>query len=466
MAGTTIIQQTPFSNMYNCFKLLTSLSVNELTTLAPSIGFYPDNPLSWSYSAAAGTSGRGVANNTNYVGIPVVTGAFNNFQSANGNEGFLKRQQFINYDPAGVPTTATYASFLTGGSAQTLWKSFISQRTTTNLTISISAVIQLKHLHSFFQDVPLLKGTYFKFTLNLNNTNMTINSVGAAADANGLPTALSVTTVSIPSGGVNPIMVASGATNNGGTALRGVASATTVAVYQAGLAVGSKVLNTAIPNGTTGLVGSNIYLYVPAYSFNPLFENSYLSSPIKSIKYSDIYQYQVFGLTAGQQFNQLITNGIANIKSVLIVPLIAGSANPVGVAGIPSYQSPFDTAGCGTTAPLTHFTNFNVVISGQNSIYNTQKYGFEEWNNQLYGANAVNSGLLDGLSSGLIGQIGWEMNYCYYYVNVSRMLPVEESVPKSVQIVGQSLSPFALDLMVFIEYGCEISVDVLTGSRV
>jgi uncharacterized alkaline shock family protein YloU len=46
------------------------------------------------------------------------------------------------------------------------------------------------------------------------------------------------------------------------------------------------------------------------------------------------------------------------------------------------------------------------------------------------------------------------------------MLPVEESVPKSVQIIGQNNSGFDLDLVCFIEYGVSVDVDVLTGARV
>jgi hypothetical protein len=111
-------------------------------------------------------------------------------------------------------------------------------------------------------------------------------------------------------------------------------------------------------------------------------------------------------------------------------------------------------------------TNFNVVVSGQNMLYNTQRYAFEQFNNQLYGVNAVNGGLTDGLTSGLINSLGFEMEYCYYYVDVSRMLPVEETVPKSVQIIGTSLSAIDLDLLVFIEYGCSVDIDILTGARV
>ena len=46
------------------------------------------------------------------------------------------------------------------------------------------------------------------------------------------------------------------------------------------------------------------------------------------------------------------------------------------------------------------------------------------------------------------------------------MLPVEESVPKSVSIVGDVQTTVKLDLMIFVEYAAEISIDVLTGTRV
>jgi hypothetical protein len=205
-----------------------------------------------------------------------------------------------------------------------------------------------------------------------------------------------------------------------------------------------------------------------------VFEQAYLSSPVKQIQYTDVYQYQVVNIGAGQQFNNLLTNGIANIKSVLILPYYCSTTAAVGginpstdlPAGIPVWQSPFDPAGAGPTSPLSLLTNFNVVVSGQNAIYNTQRYSFEQFNNQLYGCNAVNGGQTDGLTSALINQIGFEMEYNYFYVNVSRMLPVEEAVPKSIQIIGQNASQVPLDLFCFIEYGVSLDVDILTGARV
>ena len=243
--------------------------------------------------------------------------------------------------------------------------------------------------------------------------------------------------------------------------------------YIASVAVGA----TALASGVAGALNvqkaplaSSITLNVPAYTFNPTFESSYLSSPVKRIEYTDIYQYSVSNIVGGGNgyVNQLITNGIAGIQSVLIVPFltpVSTAATNVGIT-VPQIQSPFDTAGCGTTAPLALFTNFNVVVAGQNMIYNTERYTYEQFMNQQYGHLAVNGGLTDGLTSGLISQIDWETNQCYWYVDCSRMLPVEEQVPKSVNIIGNNLSALALDLIVFVEYKCGLSIDVLSGARV
>ena len=182
-------------------------------------------------------------------------------------------------------------------------------------------------------------------------------------------------------------------------------------------------------------------------------------------KYTDVYQYQIVNQQPSQPFTQLLTNGIANVKSVLILPFYNSSNN--GIASrVPTFQSPFDPAGTGPTSPLCWITNFNIQVSGQNAIYNMERYNFEQFNNQLYGQNAVNGGLTDGITSGLISRQHFDMEYCYYYVNIERMLPVEQSVPKSIQLIGQNFSGKAMDYICFIEYGNEISIDILTGARV
>ena len=490
--GTTIIQQTPYINMWNSFKLMTSLSWQDVYDMGPSMGFYPDDPLSWSFQGANSVAGKGVCNNTNMAppfnllgvrsgqcidGTGAALQVSNSYKSGLGNEGFLKRQLYIMYDSAAPNGSSTYdAVSLTDNAANSLWKSRIITKVNgppSVFQVAITATIHLRHIHSFFNQIPLIKGAFMKLTLNLNNTSVsTIVNAGAY-------TALSVQNAV---GGVNPLMIASRAAttiggvtgpdntsytyNNGGLALVNNANA-----YTLNLSVGARCLNSA-QSSIAGVIQSplspSVILYVPAYSFNAVFEQAYISSPIKKVIYEDIYQYQVLNVGAGNgQINNLLTNGIANLRSCLILPFYsAADATHLANAGVPVYQSPFDPAGTGPTSPLCLLTNFNVVVSGQNAIYNTERYAFEQFLNQTYGCNSVNAGLTDGLSSSLINQQGWEMEYCYYYVDISRMLPVEQQVPKSVQIIGQNTSPQALDLWCFLSYGCEVSFDCISGARI
>jgi hypothetical protein len=537
--GTTIVQQTPFCNMWNTFKLLTSLSWADVATQGPTIGFYPDTSDSFGFfnPTAGNTNGSMVCNNDlgfSQTACASNSNSYNQWtaytfnigpnnapvvgQPLGGNFGFTQRIKWITYDvasvnalpsiagaqigqwqnnasaPGGSGSQAPYYTYSISNNLNQIWKSNIFNKralsstpdgallTTPVLQIAVMATVYLKHIHSFFKFCPLLKGVFMKLTLNLNNSNCSIP----------LPSVLANTTygsfgqITNPSsisnsyvGGVQPLLISSMNT--------GMNWLTQMAVVPVGgnipastlyfdLIVGATVYNQNILNngGTSaGNISKSVYLYIPAYTFNTPFEKAYLSNNIKQIKYTDIYQYQVVNQIQGNgQFNNLITNGIANIKSVLIIPFFSKLSTGITTGTIDTgdnyaeYLSPFDCAGCGQTAPMVSIGNFNVQISGQNAIYNMQRYSFEEWNNQLYGQNAVNGGLTDGLTSGLLNFNDFQTSYGYYYVNVERMLPVEQSVPKSVQILGTNYSQKSLNLWVFIEYGVEISIDVLTGARV
>jgi len=546
--GTTIIQQTPFVNMWNTFKLLTTLSYNDIITQGAIIGFYPDTASSWYFKTPSSTinfqglyppvasmNGIYVCNNdlnisnsnvssnissqgnrylcsgiaSNLSGVNQISeaGAFTNGPivpsiGLGGNTGLTNRISWINYNPAvlGGSSNAYGTVGVSVASCNQIWKSYIlNQINSTNVVngqmqINVMATIYLKQVHSFFNMIPLLKGVFMKMTMNLNNasSSITINAAttgGAGVAPNATSSFISTYTTTVPVGGVNPLHIPSFRTGSFNS--QGVSALATTqpagqtylvpspGVYFYNLSVGARLLGTN-PNTAGVAIGEgqlarSIYLYVPAYTFNPVFEEAYLSNPVKQIKYTDIYQYQVQNIAGGgnTQFNNLITNGIANIKSVLLIPFYS-QVNSYVQAGVtvpfnlpsPQYQSPFDPAGCGTTAPMVTLGNFNIQISGQNAIYNTQRYTFEEFNNQLYGQFSVNGGLTDGLTSGLIGFEEFKQSYCYYYVNVERMLPVEQSVPKSVQILGTNYSTQAIDLWVFVEYGVEINIDLVTGARV
>jgi len=472
--GTTIIQQTPYIGLWNTFCLMTSFNYNDFTQWA-SIGFYPDTSTSWGYvSLGIGNSfnGIGVCNNQNQLAPTNPSTTLG--QSTVGNIGFLKRQQYFAFDgapnttgnvsignvslvgvPGNPPTGIIQASSLTQSYKSYIFNKVSGTGTSTGcLQQAIVGQIKLRHLHNFFQEVPLLKGVFMKLTMNLNNSSFQFGYQTGAG--NGI---LAITNVNCPLGGVNPIMLSSSATTNGSANL-------TTNTYNVSLAVGGKVISPA-QIGATGVQPSapllqSIMLNVPSYVFNPIYEQAYLSSSVKTIVYNDLYQYQVISIAPNAVFNNLITNGIAGIQTVLVLPFYNSSSNQ----NIMPIQSPFTTEGGGTTSPLCLLGNFNVVISGQNSIYNTERYTYEQFTQQLYGLNAVNGGLSEGVNSGLINQMDFENMYNYYAVNVSRMLPIEEAVPKSVNIVGQNLTNFTIDLFVFINYKTSVSIDILTGSRV
>ena len=514
--GTTIIQQTPFCNMWNTFKLLTTLSYGDILSQGPTIGFYPDTSDSWSFSyqnttvpTAGGVgnsfNGKYTSNNDINEKVTISSSILENQGSVHdpanqtgGNIGLLKRISWINFNPTVVPigSTSSYgtAAYVNGAPVGVLstnltniWKSYIINQVngltaappaagvTGVMQIAVMATIYLKHIHSFFNMIPLLKGVFMKMTMNLNNasTSITISAAGAPIGADVIQTYTST----VPVGGVLPLLIPSIQTGNYNVCGGAGVGSFNVGTYWYNISVGARVTDTNVTaTGFTipsplieGTLSKSIYLYVPAYTFNPVFEEAYLSNPVKQIKYTDIYQYQVLNTPPGSQFNNLITNGIANIKSVLIIPFFSATNN-YGASPYtqptPVYQSPFDPAGAGCTSPMITLGNFNVQISGQNAIYNTQRYTFEEFNNQLYGQFAVNGGLTDGLTSGLISFYDFQNAYSYYYVNVERMLPVEQSVPKSVQILGTNYSTQTIDMWVFIEYGVEINIDLVTGARV
>lgn len=453
--GTTIIQQTPYAGMWNTFKLMTSLSLDDLKTQGSAIGFYPDTADSvgvLNANTRAGVSGATV-NNSPVGAFDVVGGAFN--PAGRFNEGLLRRQQSWNFDRDGVSSGgATFGTLISVDNLNLLWKSYIFTKIDATAVVqgvfqvAITAIIKLKHLHSFFDRIPLAKGLFFKMTLNLNQSSVDLTT-GAAS-------VITACSVNSPLGGVSPIMVCADGV---------AASLPPSTTLKVSLAVGGSVLNSS-QRGTVGVadspLGRNIILNVPAYTFAPTYESAYLEAAVKKIDYCDIYQYQVLNIASNGVVNQLISNGIAGVKSVLVLPFYTAAAN----GGLQPIQSPFEGAGAGSTSPLCLLTSFNVQLSGQNQIYNTQRYAYEQFQNQLYGHGAVSSGMMDGLTSGLVGKGEFEKCYNYYYVACDYGLPVEKDVPKSVNILGTNTSSKAIDLFVFVEYETSVSIDILTGARI
>lgn len=462
--GTNIIQQTPFSEFYNAFNLMTSLSWGDVKTQGSTIGFYPDDALSATSFVTDQPPGPAeqVLNNRDSLLIADDPG-----QTGNpGNIGLHKRLQYINYNAAstvlGLANTVEQdqATFLTKAAADTLFKSQVYNADAGGAAISpivqtqVLAIIKLRHLHNFFCHVPLSRGLQFRFIINFNQCTQSLECNGA-----NLITEKSEKT---QFGGVVPLMVSSTFTDCGGEDI--LAGAGGELLFD--LSVGKSCLNSTLNNvGNTipSALPASVALHVPSYIMSPSLAGAYVSSnSSKRITYTDIYQFKIGDVAAGSTENRLITSGIRGIRSVLMMPMSPSASN----GGIAEHQSVLSDAGGGPTSLLAQVTNFQVQIGGVNQIESGGRYEWEIFNNYVYGVNAVNGGMSDGLTSGLVGQSDWARKYLYYYVDCNRGTDLERDTPKSVQVQFQNISAKTQDYYVYVEFENSFALDVGTGSIV
>lgn len=524
-----IIQQVPFLNVFCSFKNLTSWSKDDLTNWSSVTGFRPDSAMSWCYSNAAPialglvvqTGGTGLANNRDspYVSISIVarstfTGtpvasplpdpytpagtiastavAYNQLTQATlasndvrafWNEGLFERQLDLNYDPtlsaAGAGAfSSNKGALMTADNATSVFRSFVNKLANTRW-YCIDAIVRLKDVADFFQKCPMLKGSTMRIYINTNQVYYTLGLVGGRfAAATGIQNeygamALTSAPVILGGGGTNPTIFPSVDLGQGSNLLVPLTS-DAGAANTAAVSVGLSIVRTQFSQLTTRSCPiTSCRLYAPAYTMNPIAEQRFLSlTPTKKVVYNDIFQFSFPNQAgAGANFNILVTNGIPNIRSVLVIPLLPRASNGVSAGSViantqtsSSLLSPF----CSTPAspdPIS-IENFQIQVSGRNLFINQLQYDFETYYEQLVCSNQLNGSLTTSLSSGLISKRDFQSLYRYYYGNCSRGLPSEEGVSKAIQILGQIRSPVNVDLMVFVEFEREVTIDVRTGARI
>jgi len=512
----SIVQQTPFLNVFCSFKNLTSWSQEDLRNWGSVCGFFPDTAKSWLYNNNAtaasvlnllNTSGQGLCNNRNapvvlssLVGSTLATSIPYNISTTasvasgdyrlNYNEGLYRRQSWLNFNltaqsNALTSTTANQVGLLATTSATSsssglnqIFMSYVRMDSAIR-SLVFDAVVRLKDVCDFFQKCPLLKGSTMRIYINTNQCyfeadgitpNYTSAADGSRAGSGIL--ALTSTPTILGGGGTNPIMLASVDIGQGLSPL--VPFVVAGSLVKESLKVGLSIVKTQF-SGLTSVSApiTSVRLYAPAYTMSPISEQRYLSlSPTKKIVYNDIFQYQYSGVASGS-FSFLVSNGLPNIRSVLVMAFLPKASNGTAqtYAGTTtvgtttsSLLSPFSTSG-GTPDPIS-LTNFQIQVSGKNLFNNQEQYDFEAFYEQLVSSNQLNGGLTTSMASGLIGKEDFQWLYRYYYGNVSRSIPSEDGVAKAIQILGTNNSLITVDLMVFVEFQREITVDCRTGARI
>ena len=86
----------------------------------------------------------------------------------------------------------------------------------------------------------------------------------------------------------------------------------------------------------------------------------------------------VLNIGSGESFNHLVSNGISNLKAVLIVPLLHSLNNNVNA---------FDD---GLPQLMGHINNFNVLVGGSNVLHQDSRYTYQQFNNEFFHEFGVN----------------------------------------------------------------------------
>ena len=462
--NSSVVQITNFTNMYISYKLNTTLCVDDVVIVGSQIGFALDTAQSWYYGNSSSVAGMGSINNDDDI---VATNFASAYQGVSGNIGFARRQlnTVFTSGQSGVSTIlgASWSSVASQWQKNYTVKSATAINGYYQQSWNILATWRLKDLSDFFEKMPLVRGAYIKLYLNLNQSKTILTIDGATGKLSTTNSSLTVY-----GGNTNPLMIASARTSASG--LYPLKTAVVAGTVSKTFTFSVSLLNSLDSNcyspynkysGQT-----SCRLYCDLYTLNPMREEEYLTNNrTKTIIYRDIFGYQFLNIPNGS-FNFLVSNGISNLKEIVCCPFISGTYNGTGssASSFSTLVSPFSSEPA-TCSPLMLVNNWNIQISGVNAFINSKQYGYEQFQDELYGVGSINGGRTDGLSSGLISQNDFENMYGYLVANVSRRLPEEDRTPKSVQILGNNLTQVPIDMYVFCVMEKQIQIDLYSGKR-
>ncbi len=430
--GQPMVQQNQLIDMYNHFRLLTSESWNTQNRWS-TIGFYPDVAESAGFSTA------------NSIYAPAGQPANNDTL----NLGLYERLGYI-LDDAGETFSSVADSALSNLISKTemakLYISHVSNLTAGTADVkspvvqySVKATIMLKDLHPLFEVIPISKSLNFKIQIFWNNSVVTATHDGTDWSAQSSQYRAY--------NGTLPLML-----NNFTDGFTGSPAGTLRASVYVGDTCYDSTQKSVTNNGlSTGGVGKQVELWVPAYQMLPDVEMSYAQNHLRDISYFDYYQFSLKNIGSGESFNHLVSNGISNLKAVLIVPLLHSLNNNVNA---------FDD---GLPQLMGHINNFNVLVGGSNVLHQDSRYTYQQFNNEFFHEFGVNGNQSSGLGSSLIDFKSW-LKKPYYYVNCSRVPMEQQKAYRSLQIKGTNSSSLAMDYVIFALYEKSFKLDVISGN--
>jgi len=487
--GKTVNDTQPFISLYENFKLLSSMSTNDLKQWGSSYGMGEelDSERSVVWNSVANVSGVGIAqsglglcNNRPYINAAL---AGSDVQSVTGFAGAGLGQNVgcVNKSLQRRCTRVVDGSTIAAPSYNRVYGP--SGSGTANCLMTLSqldfefkprfaivgglptwydvAIIPLRYICDVMDKMGLVRKMDLVIRAYFNTGAMSIN----VANPNALTTQYgAVIQSTFAQTCPFTINLLSDTQANGGL------PATTTCI-QAGCFIGS-----AKTTSLTGTGGAQVNLASGGASHPMAACRAYYSlikmEPAKALAYVEanrekqvVYENVIFNqyssIPTTGTFSQLVQSGIKNPIGVCIIPLIgSGTTTSTGTIGFEQWTSPYDT--CPSTyAPLS-LINLQVSLGGVQQLNQVLYYSFESFLEQVGIAETLTSTDF-GIGVGLINQSWWEANRVYW-VDLSRGRAADRASMRNLSISFQNNTNAVLTLMVFTVYLDRITLDVETGA--
>lgn len=430
-------------NILNNFKNLTIYSRESLEN-ADIYNFYPDNHDSWSYVALDGVVSTSTQSNSVLKNNKMTKEKLDKGLIVDNNNGFFQRTKNLNSNISGGTIRNNIGSNLINTSTNDQSVDTVEMIDNYNIVYKNVFYVKLKDISDFFNKVGYSR-FYCTMEIQLNIGSCEINyAAGTTGTALAESNILSITSsfqkqtcpfmISQLGEGLNIIPA-------------GTATASTLKITNGICKVG---------NGSGGLSSplSNTTLYVQTVQLKAKYEENLLSTKMKQIVFEDFYQADTL-LTVGSSLNYIATNGIANLKYVLIVPFISANHNNK----LSPLTSPF-TSEPGTSSPCLNITGMQLLLAGERILPSEIKYNSRNYLENFYGCRSINGGRTDELSNGLINYQMYLNNYRYFYFDVSHL---NNTAPRAITVVGKNESLVDIQLFVFAVYDKMVNLDIQSG---
>lgn len=467
--GKTAEDVQPFINISKHFQMLSEMGGGDLDTIGYSIGMTePDNWKSKIYNGSTSAtitnkSGNGMTNNRPFVPTASFSGGARDNNTLTTNQ-FDKCVNTSIQHRLGryTDTTAGNTSGIFGNTT-----AFIANLTqlkndftptyevlNTNYMVWYDyAVIKLATVFESLTAIGLTRKAdiFLRLYINTGTLNASISSPNTTAPGYSLTVANNGFNATCPFT-INYLTEASA-----GGGIPATVANITAGLYLAKVpATSYNGINLSLSAASHPLPACRIY-YSQITIQPALAEEYILNNRAKKCIYRTVLTNQYNNISAGGNFNQLISSGIVHPTGILIVPYVSSQAS--FSFGDFAFKSPFDTAPA-DGHPLS-LTNLQVTVGGQNILQSVLNYNYESFIEQLLYCEQLTSADF-GVSTGLFDASWWNYNR-FYWVNVERSNITDKLTARNLNISFTNNNNVPIDVLVFTFKSNALTIDAETG---